>query len=104
MSGLQRLQGKGEKSSSAFEPTSLTTSFTSSGFSLGLCWQCVRYHRRTSETKVGELTGEIPEGKALLGKHRKKWKLKQYSTQGALAFNEENEIHRCRIDSKTVSR
>lgn len=60
---------------------------------MGLSRQCVRHHRGTSETKMGELTGKIPKGKALLGKHREKWKLKQYSAKGTLAFNEENEIY-----------
>lgn len=52
---------------------------------------------------MGELKGEIPEGEALLGEHREEWKLKQYSAQGALAFNEKDEIHRRRFNPQTVS-
>lgn len=51
----------------------------------------------------GESTREISEGKTLLGKYRKKWKLKQCTTQRILAFNERYEIYRCRINKKTVS-
>ena len=51
----------------------------------------------------GKPTRKVSEGETLLGKHRKKWKLKQCTTQRILAFNERYEIYRCRINKKTVS-
>lgn len=76
MPGLQRLQGE--------------------GFSVGLSGECMWDYRWTGEVEVGELKREISEGKALLGEHREERELKQYAAQGALAFNEEDEVYwRC---------
>ena len=60
---------------------------------MGLGGECMWHHRRASEIKMGELKGEISTREALLGEYREKRELKQYAAQGALAFNEENEIY-----------
>lgn len=70
---------------------------------MGFSWQRMWHHWGTGKTQMGESKGEVSKGETLLGKHRQEWKLKQYSAQGALAFNEENEIYRRRFNPKTVS-
>lgn len=73
MSGLQRLQGEGAR--------------------VGQCGQRLRDHRRAGEAEVGEPQGEVQTRKALLGEHREERELKQYAAQGAVAFNEEDEVY-----------
>lgn len=82
LSGLQRLQGEGA--------------------GVGQRGERVRHHRRAGAPQMGESQGEIPPREALLGEHREERKLKQYSTQRTVAFNEEDEVHRRRVHPEAV--